>query len=380
MQETGPCRGLESDEMDNLIETLRLIIERTEKFHLLYEQNEMAVRDQLVNPLLRALGWNPENPEEVQLNVSTEEGVPDYSLIKQGKKTLFVEAKKLSADIEQRDAMQQLAKYASAEGTKYGVLTNGMVWMLVRSFEEGTTLTERIVWKTDLGNEQLPIVCRKIVTISKDKAEQIEMLVKKFEILDEVWQSLLDETEGVIKGFMPVVKSLLGQRYPSFQLEDAEIEDLLRDRIKDLMRGSPRVVSVETSGAPEFRPSGEKPQEMQLEAEAVPSTPPAISAEGKAAPSSSSDKSLSETLFPESEELFPETEAGDGEKLDGYFRQLEKRIVRLKKVAHEFDALHITQSSQEAQVLRSLLKNPSKVEDAERGLERVKGTIAKERA
>jgi len=79
--------------MNNLNETLASITEKIKKFRSLYEQNEMAVRDQIVNPILRDLGWNPENPEEVQPNVSTEEGIPDYSLIKNGKKILFVEAK-----------------------------------------------------------------------------------------------------------------------------------------------------------------------------------------------------------------------------------------------------------------------------------------------
>ncbi|MEM4066994.1 MAG: type I restriction enzyme HsdR N-terminal domain-containing protein, partial [Candidatus Micrarchaeaceae archaeon] len=179
--------------MNNQNETLASIVEKIKKFRSLYEQNEMAVRDQIVNPILRNLGWNPENPEEVLPNVSTEEGVPDYSLIKNGKKILFVEAKKLSVDIGQKEVIRQLAKYSFSEGTKYGVLTNGAVWILIRSFEEGTPLSERIVWKVDLENEELPAVLKKIVVISKTNIEDIEVLVKKAQILDEIWQSLLDK-------------------------------------------------------------------------------------------------------------------------------------------------------------------------------------------
>jgi hypothetical protein len=253
--------------MDNLTENLRLIIDKTKKFRSLYEQNEMAVRDQLVNPVLRAIGWNPENPDEVQPNVSTEEGVPDYSLIKDRKRMLFVEAKKLSVDVEQREAMRQLAKYSFAEGTKYGVLTNGVVWVLLRSFEEGTTLTERIVWKTDLENDKLPSVCRKIMTISKDTVEQIEALVKKVQILSEVWQALLDEPEEVVRGLMPVVKSLLTQGYPDIQFEDAEIEELLRERIRDVIRDKTEVILEETGPKSEVSRGGEKPRKMKLAGE-----------------------------------------------------------------------------------------------------------------
>lgn len=248
-------------------EALAPIIEKIKKFRSLYEQSEMAVRDQIVNPILKNLGWNPESPEEVQPNVSTEEGIPDYSLIKNGKKILFVEAKKLSVDIEQREIIRQLAKYSFGEGTKYGLLTNGAVWMLVRSFEEGTTLTERIVWKTDLENEELRAVCRKITTISRNNVEQIEVVVKKVKILGEIWQSLLDEPEEMIKGLMPVVRTLLSQGYPDYKFEEIEIEDLLKERVKEIVSGTS---GEEAPSEPPVEPIGRRggsPRKMRLKGE-----------------------------------------------------------------------------------------------------------------
>lgn len=220
--------------MSGLSDTLALLVEKIKKFRSFYEQNEMAVRDQIVNPILRSIGWDPENPEEVQPNVSTEEGVPDYSLIKDGKKILFVEAKKLSVDIEQREVIRQLARYSFSEGTKYGVLTNGAIWILIRSFEEGTTLLERIVWKADLENEELSRLLRKIAAISKANIEHIEVLVKKSEALEDIWRSLLDEPEEMIKGLIPVVKSIISQEYADYQFEDPEIEDLLKEKVKEI--------------------------------------------------------------------------------------------------------------------------------------------------
>jgi hypothetical protein len=254
--------------MNNLNGVLRVDVEKIKKFRSLYNQNEMAVRDQILNPVLRNLGWNPENPEEVQPNVSTEEGIPDYSLIKDGKKMLFVEAKKLSVDVEQREVMRQLARYSFGEGTKYGVLTNGAVWILIRSFEEGTTLTERIVWKADLENEEAPSVIRKLITISKENVEKIETLVKKVQILNEIWQSLLEEPEEIIKGLMPVVKSTITQGYPSYQFEDTEIEDILRERIKEIITGPPEgEVLPEIGGEPIVWQRGESPSKMKLAGE-----------------------------------------------------------------------------------------------------------------
>jgi len=253
--------------MNNLNESLATIVEKIKKFRPLYEKNEMAVRDQIINPILRDLGWNPENPEEVQPNVFTEEGIPDYSLIKNEKKILFVEAKKLGVDIEQKEVIRQLAKYSFGEGTKYGILTNGAVWVLIRSFEEGKTLTERIVWKIDLENEVLPAIIRKIITISKTNIEFIEVLVKKVQILDEIWQSLLEEPEDMIKGLMPVVKSIITQGYPDYQFEDTEIEDLLKERVNKIIVYPSGEEAISEIPVESISQRGERPRKMKLKGE-----------------------------------------------------------------------------------------------------------------
>ncbi len=242
--------------MSDLNMTLTQVLDKIKKFRTLYDRNEMATRDQLINPILRQLGWNPENPEQVQPNVSMEEGVPDYSLFKQGKPIVFVEAKKLSADIEQREIIRQLARYSFGEGTRYGILTNGAMWMLVRSFEEGKTLSERIIWKADLESEPLTAVCRKLTTISEVKIHQIETLVKRVQILDEIWESLLSNPEGIVEGLVPVVESLVNQGYSEHQFDIAEVEDFLWERVNELLSPSeddpPKTTEI-TSGHGDIR-------------------------------------------------------------------------------------------------------------------------------
>ena len=231
--------------MLGLKETVDIALERMKKYRSFYEQNEMAIRDQIVNPILRSLGWNPENPEEVQPNISTEEGAPDYSLIKEGKKVLFVEAKKLSIDVEQKEVIRQLAKYCFGEGLKFGVLTNGAIWILFRSFQEGTTIAERIVWKTDIESDEITAIIRRLATISKENIENIENLITKLQILDEIWQSLVDEPEEMIKGLIPVFERLINEGYPDHKFDLSEIGDFLKERIKELITPSEVVPSPE---------------------------------------------------------------------------------------------------------------------------------------
>ena len=221
--------------MNNLKEIIEMLLERLKKYRSLYEKNEESVRNQIIHPIFRGIGWDPENPEEVQPNITSEEGIPDYLLLKDSKKVLFIEAKNLSVDIEQKEVIRQLAKYCFGEGMKYGVLTNGAIWILFRAFEERTTVTERIVWKTDIENDEQTAIIRRLNTVSKDNIENIENLIKKLQILDEIWQSLIDEPEEMIRGLIPVFDRLIKERYSDYKFESPEIEDFLRERIKELI-------------------------------------------------------------------------------------------------------------------------------------------------
>lgn len=249
--------------MEELNRSLLALIEKLNNYRALYDQNEMAVREQIINPILRTLDWDPEDPGEVQPNVPTEEGVPDYSLIKDGRKVLFLEAKKLGVDVEQRQVMSQLAKYSFSEGTKYGVVTNGAVWVLIRSFEEGKTLIDRVVWKADLLNDNLPSVCRKLSTLTRSNIEQVEALVRKAQILDEIWADLLEAPQEVVRALVPLVKSFIDQGYRDCQFEDSEIEDWLNERINEVLKAAPEsVTAVEL--VDEVGYTGGPPKRMRL--------------------------------------------------------------------------------------------------------------------
>jgi len=222
----------------------------------------MAVRSQIIEPILRGLGWDVENPEEVQPNVSTEEGIPDYSLLKGDKKVLFIEAKKLSVDIEQREVIRQLAKYCFGEGMRYGVLTNGAIWILFRAFQEGTTMSERIVWKIDIESDELTASVRRLNTVSKDNIDVIEKLIKKLQILDEIWQSLVDEPDEIIKGLTPVFEKLIKEGYPDYEFESMEIEDFLKERIKELITPTEETEYVSPSETSAWE--GGQPRRMKI--------------------------------------------------------------------------------------------------------------------
>jgi len=58
-----------------LEELIRKLRRKLNKYKIIYSQNEATIREQIVSPLLRALGWNSENPDLVipECTISTTE-------------------------------------------------------------------------------------------------------------------------------------------------------------------------------------------------------------------------------------------------------------------------------------------------------------------
>ncbi|OAQ54840.1 hypothetical protein HTG_04535 [Natrinema mahii] len=116
--DTGAIQGL-IDNYNELSETKRR------------QKKEAAVRQQFLNPLLRALGWNTES-EEVRPEHETEVGPADYAIVYNGKDQYYAEAKRFSRDLdgyemvdgEKRYFVDQAIDYAYHQHCDWAVLTN----------------------------------------------------------------------------------------------------------------------------------------------------------------------------------------------------------------------------------------------------------------
>jgi len=86
----------------------------------------------LVTPVLRALGWDTEDIEQVRHEYrhrSSDKPV-DYALLLSGLPQLFVEAKGLGENMNDRRWSSQVVSYASVAGVRWVALTNGDEWRL----------------------------------------------------------------------------------------------------------------------------------------------------------------------------------------------------------------------------------------------------------
>jgi hypothetical protein len=101
--------------------------------------NEQETKSALVTPMLRALGWDCEDPEEVrwEYRYTSQDNPIDYALFVGGRPRLFVEAKSLGRDLGDHKWQAQAVNYANAAGVEWCVLTDGNFWHVYKSNASG---------------------------------------------------------------------------------------------------------------------------------------------------------------------------------------------------------------------------------------------------
>jgi predicted type IV restriction endonuclease len=109
-----------------LVDALRPVAERAARYRAqkLGEQNTKAT---LIDPVIRELGWNVEDVEEVQREYRhrSRDKPVDYALLVLGVPSLFIEAKGLGENLGDRRWASQVVSYASVAGVAWVVLTDG---------------------------------------------------------------------------------------------------------------------------------------------------------------------------------------------------------------------------------------------------------------
>ena len=105
----------------------------------------------LIDPLLRALGWDTEDPALV-LPEYESSGRADYALLGgTGKPSAVIEAKKLG-ELQDKNR-DQMSKYAYNAGIPYAGLTDGDRWEFYVCFGEPKPLKERLRLQVSISND-----------------------------------------------------------------------------------------------------------------------------------------------------------------------------------------------------------------------------------
>ena len=132
--------------LDELTELVGKLKKRIEKHRDVLSKNETATRYALIDPLLTALGWDLQDPGQVQTEYSTGDGRADYAMFSRGDTNaprLVIEAKKL--DRPTGDGINQSITYCVGRGIPYFVVTNGKDWSAYETHRPVPVTEKRIV-------------------------------------------------------------------------------------------------------------------------------------------------------------------------------------------------------------------------------------------
>ena len=128
--------------LDDLFTLIHELRERIDAHGSALRQSEALTRYALIDPLLRALGWNTADPALVVPEYRSGSGSADYALLGNGKPLMMVEAKKLDTPL--RDGINQVISYCLIEGTEHFSVTDGRRWEVYETRKKGNIDDKRV--------------------------------------------------------------------------------------------------------------------------------------------------------------------------------------------------------------------------------------------
>ncbi|MCE0488273.1 hypothetical protein [Ornithinimicrobium sediminis] len=110
------------------------VLERSSRLREAKKGNEANTKALLIEPVLRGLGWDTDDLDAVQREVKVFEGTYlDYALIVAGGTSLYVEAKGLKENLNDKKFIAQTVNYANNDGVVWCVLTNGLQYRVFKT-------------------------------------------------------------------------------------------------------------------------------------------------------------------------------------------------------------------------------------------------------
>jgi hypothetical protein len=156
---------------DDLVGVLSQVRERVLR-HRGTPIGEMNTRATLIEPVLRALGWDVGDLDEVhrEYRRAASDNPVDYALLLLRTPRLFVEAKALGGDLDDRRWANQIMGYASVAGVEWVVLTNGDEYRIYNS--HATVPFEQKLFRSISISTDLPKSAETLGLLAKERMKE----------------------------------------------------------------------------------------------------------------------------------------------------------------------------------------------------------------
>lgn len=153
-----------------LPETVTAVLATARKLQDAKRGNEANTKALLIERILKTLGWNTEDLDAVEREVKVYDGTfLDYALLMPSGTKLYVEAKGLSGNLDDKKFIAQTVNYANNEGVVWCVLTNGLRYRVYKT-NEPVPMDQKLLFEVDLGDESQPLAerVRQLRALSRD--------------------------------------------------------------------------------------------------------------------------------------------------------------------------------------------------------------------
>ena len=236
-----------------MLDEIRSVIERWASKKKSKRRSEAIVKQSLIVPILRRLGWDDESDDEVVTEYNVGGGEVDYALSHDQTAKVFIEAKKEDEPLARHE--EQLLNYAFRQGVVMAILTNGSAWWFYLSLREGSWENRKFAG-VDIDEPELPqqliSLLSKENVISGTNIQSAETLLRSrriWESLPRAWETvrpeivnrLIDETEGLCD-YRPVADDV--EQFLSQLDNQAEPEAVIPAPQIDSLRAVPEADDV----------------------------------------------------------------------------------------------------------------------------------------
>lgn len=163
--------------MPSLAETLAEVRRRIRRVGT-RSMNEENTKATLIEPVLRALGWDVEDVDEVQREFKTQprHKPVDYGLLVVRTPRLLIEAKALGENLDDHRWVNQIMGYASVAGVEWVVLTDGDVYRIYNT--HAPVVVEEKLFRSVKVSSEDAAVGQTLELLAKNRLEEnrIEVL------------------------------------------------------------------------------------------------------------------------------------------------------------------------------------------------------------
>ena len=131
--------------LDDLVAVINTLKARMADYRESLQGNETRTRTALIDPLLRALGWDVSDPALVTPEYNLSGQKADYALFNDGGEPVAVlEAKRLGTSFSTPE-IAQMVTYANLSNVHYAGLTDGNRWELYKVLQPGPLEEKRLL-------------------------------------------------------------------------------------------------------------------------------------------------------------------------------------------------------------------------------------------